>query len=258
MIKCYIFGDDSTKQLINNFIPALSPVFYLGSSLDFRTAFKDIVLNKPDFIFVDCELVNADPFEIILLKQISPVLFTTGIKHEAEVQNSKKVIKSPDGVQPEVVQMLEEVGIAVSEKRPNKDDHPIYPITIIIKTNSKGLYGGIEVLIKLDEIIYVESVKNYLDIHLDGNRHHRSYMTLKSMENELSGDFERVNKSFIINLNKITSIEGNDFLILNYNEKNRIPIGPTYKKQFAEWKKGKQFKSIGTDDDSIIASGKSS
>lgn len=249
MLKCYIFGDDSTKQLINNFIPTLSPIFYQGSSLDFRTTFKHIVLNKPDIIFVDNELVNADPYQIILLKQVSPVLFTTGIKHEAEVQDSKKVLKSPAGVQPEVVQMLEEAGIALSAKRPNKDRSK-YP-TIIIKTNSKGVYGGIEVLIKLDEIIYVESVKNYLDIHLDGNRHYRVYMTLKSMENELSGDFERVNKSFIINLNKITSIEGNDFLILNYNEKNRIPIGPTYKKQFAEWKKGKQFKSIETADDSL-------
>lgn len=248
MIHCYIFGDDATTHLITTFVPNLSPIFIVGSSLNFRTAFKQTLLNKPDIIFVDKELVNANPFEIILLRQISPVLITTDIKQEVAIQQSKNELMTTATVEPEVKQMLEDAGIALSDKRHIQRDSPISQDTIIIKTNSKGIYGGIEVLIRFNEIIYIESVKNYLDIHLDGSKKYRSYMTLKSMEDELSKDFERVNKSFIVNLNKITSIEGNDYLILSYNEKGRIPIGPTYKKRFAEWKKKKRFRSIESDE----------
>ena len=54
-------------------------------------------------------------------------------------------------------------------------------------------------------------------------------MSLKQLEEDLPyGKFIRVHRSYIINVDKISSINKNRILI----NKKQIPIGETYKKQF--------------------------
>ena len=54
-------------------------------------------------------------------------------------------------------------------------------------------------------------------------------MSLKQLEEDLPfGNFVRVHRSYIINVDKISSINKNRIII----DKKQIPIGETYKKQF--------------------------
>lgn len=232
MISCYILGDNSTEHLLKDNIPSLFPISILGSSPDFRTALKQIIALKPDLVFVDSELVKTNHVETALLKQLTSVIFTSNLKQTAScVSSDKEQITSVI----ETSKVQKTLNEAYTYPR-------IFEETVFIKTNTKGLHGMMEVLIRFKDIIFIESVKNYLDIHLDGNKHYRTYMTLKNIEKDLSSQFIRINKSFIINMDKITAIEGSDFIILNYNEKARIPIGPTYKNSFTKWKNKKRLK----------------
>jgi DNA-binding LytR/AlgR family response regulator len=70
------------------------------------------------------------------------------------------------------------------------------------------------------DILFVESMQNYVIIHLSGQKH-IVYITLAGIQEQLPPDrFIKVHKSFIIALAKVSSIDNNDLLI----EQHRVPI----------------------------------
>jgi DNA-binding LytR/AlgR family response regulator len=82
--------------------------------------------------------------------------------------------------------------------------------------------------IDLDDILYIEGMKDYLRIICTGKK----IMTLQSFakieESLPANKFCRVHKSFIVALDKIKSIERGVILIAD----QRIPISNTYKENF--------------------------
>ena len=92
---------------------------------------------------------------------------------------------------------------------------------IFIKHNSK--------LVKLyiDEIVYIEALKDYVVIYTSGIKY-TVHSTMKNIEFKIgSSKLLRVHRSYIINLNKIKTIEY-PFLMFEKVDKN-IPIGGSYK-----------------------------
>jgi DNA-binding LytR/AlgR family response regulator len=60
-----------------------------------------------------------------------------------------------------------------------------------------------------DELVYAEAMLNYVMLHTAAKKM-MVYVTIKSLEEQLPADiFIKVHKSFIVNMNKIRSIEGN-------------------------------------------------
>ncbi|MCJ7933715.1 MAG: LytTR family transcriptional regulator [Chryseobacterium sp.] len=74
------------------------------------------------------------------------------------------------------------------------------------------------------EILYVESIKDYVNIRTENNEF-IVLDTLKSMEDQLSEKCVRVHKSFIVNLDKIKSIGAKKVIL----PKHEIPIGESYR-----------------------------
>ena len=82
--------------------------------------------------------------------------------------------------------------------------------------------------IQLDEILYIEGLKDYISIYTKAERI-ITLQNMKKMEETLpSGQFIRVHKSYIISLDKIESIERSRISICG----KVIPIGDTYRDEF--------------------------
>jgi DNA-binding LytR/AlgR family response regulator len=80
--------------------------------------------------------------------------------------------------------------------------------------------------IRFDEILYVESLQNYIVVHT-AVRKYITYLTLSVMEEQLpASNFMKVHKSFIIALDKVKSIDGNEMVLPN---NGRVPISRTLK-----------------------------
>ena len=80
------------------------------------------------------------------------------------------------------------------------------------------------------DILYVEALQNYAVINLRDKKY-ISYLTLKAVEEHLpSAQFLKINKSFLVSLQKIERIEGNEIII---NSK-RLQIGRTFKSMVME------------------------
>lgn len=84
--------------------------------------------------------------------------------------------------------------------------------------------------INFEDILYIESLKDYVNIKTQ-DEEIIILETLKDLEENLPNNFMRVHKSYIANLNKISLIEGNRIRI----EENYILIGDKYKSIFFDW-----------------------
>ncbi len=104
---------------------------------------------------------------------------------------------------------------------------------IFVKTEAKGKL----LKINLDEIDYVEGMKNYVAIHRGGQKT-LVYTSMKELEEHLPRrQFIRVHKSYIIPVARITGIEGN--LLRLKNVTAEIQIGDNYKADLMEIIKNK-------------------
>jgi len=82
--------------------------------------------------------------------------------------------------------------------------------------------------IELDDILYIEGLKDYISIYTKAERV-ITLQNMKKMEETLpGGQFIRVHKSYIISLDKIESIERSRISICG----KVIPIGDTYRDEF--------------------------
>lgn len=82
-----------------------------------------------------------------------------------------------------------------------------------------------QVKIYSEEILYIESLKSYVRIHMD-DRHIVTKFKIGELEKFLDEPWlKRVHKSFIVNLNKIDAARANQLEIRG----NHIPVGRNYK-----------------------------
>ena len=88
-------------------------------------------------------------------------------------------------------------------------------------------------LVKLANIIYLESAGEYVRLHLSDGTKLVTLFRLKNMENTLqSSQFMRVHRSYIVNLAHITGYtKGRIFL----SNDDYIPIGENYKEQIINY-----------------------
>lgn len=101
---------------------------------------------------------------------------------------------------------------------------------VYIQTEGKGKY----IRLFFHDIIMVESQKNYIAITTP-ERKHLTYLTLTEFEEKLPAAFLRINKSYVINTNKISHIEGKEVFLVN--QKESIPLGVSYKETFLNYMK---------------------
>jgi DNA-binding LytR/AlgR family response regulator len=85
--------------------------------------------------------------------------------------------------------------------------------------------------IDLDKILYVEGMKDYVKIFLtDIKRPVVPKLSLKAMEEMLSGEqFMRIHKSYIVNINKITTLQKHQMFVAN---QYLLPLGEKYKDNY--------------------------
>jgi len=78
-------------------------------------------------------------------------------------------------------------------------------------------------------ILYLESLRDYVAIHLSNGQKILTLQSLSSFENELPDHlFTRIHKSYIVALNKISFIEKNKVIINDHY----LSVGDTYRSSF--------------------------
>jgi len=89
------------------------------------------------------------------------------------------------------------------------------------------------VRISVNDITYIEGMREYVRIHLESGKPLMPLMSLRVLEEQLPSDrFMRVHRSYIVNLQKIVTIEHNRIV---FDGKVYIPVSDQYKEQFSSY-----------------------
>lgn len=87
--------------------------------------------------------------------------------------------------------------------------------------------------IELSDIKYIESMHEYIRIHMINDKPVMTLASLKSIEDQLPSDkFMRVHRSFIVNLKRVKVIERNRIV---FDNNVYIPVSDQYKDKFQEF-----------------------
>jgi len=105
-----------------------------------------------------------------------------------------------------------------------------------IEANSQFLFLKSEYKIRrinFNDILYIEGLKDYIKVYISGDdKPVMSLNSIKSLEQKLPEDkFMRVHRSFIVNLDKIDTIERSRIIF----GKVYIPVSDQYKDKFQEY-----------------------
>lgn len=181
--------------------------------------------NNADLIFLDIEMPKLNGVEFARsIPDRCSVIFTTAYSEYAvdgfEVNALDYLLKPIDPVR-----FNRAVDRAISYKAliddAVEDNNSVDLDFVIVKSERKY------VRIRLQEILYVEGLKDYVVIHLPDKKV-VTRMTVKAMEDTLPKQgFIRVNKSYIVNKEKIDSFDNNDVCIGSME----IAIGLSYREK---------------------------
>ncbi len=225
-LKCLLVDDEPPAiRLLENY---LSKVPFLEATATASSAFEALKLLEKstiDVIFLDIQMPDLSGIQLSkIIKGQVKIIFTTAYPQfaiESYDLNAVDYLLKPF----EFERFYE---AALKLKALNKQTVKSTSDTpyLFIKTDGKNNFEKVYV----DDIYFVEGLKNYVAIHL-ANKQIITYNTLKNIEESLQDSgFIKIHKSYIVSLNKINKTDSLSVFINN----KELPIGDTYKKDFFE------------------------
>ena len=226
-ITCIAIDDEPRAlRLIESYCNQVSSVKLLGAFNNPIEAFNYLKHNIPDVIFIDIRMPDITGIQLVKSLEKKPnIIFTTAYSEYAvesyELEALDYLLKPFDFDR--FKQAIDKVFKQKNrEKSSNTEKSKEETIHVMIEYK--------KVPIKLKDILYIESMDNYIKIYTIYTCH-IVLRSLKSIYEELPQDkFMQVHKSFVVSLSKIDFYKRNQIFI----QKKTIPIGRVYIKQFKE------------------------
>lgn len=235
MINCLVVDDEQPAiKILTSYIDKVPYLKLVASTTDPIEGLKLAAENDIDLIFLDIQMPSITGLEFVeALNGKSKVIFTTAYSQYALEGFNLSVVDyllKPVSFT-RFLKATQKANESLQDKVENKTIENDF---LIVKGDSKGKLNKIEI----DDIDYIEGMRNYVAI-VCGDKKTMSLMNMKDLEDNLpSQKFVRVHKSFIIPIAKIVSIDGNSVLLKNV-KKTDITIGSAYKPAFLELMKAK-------------------
>ena len=234
MIRCLAIDDETPAlDILEDNIRQIPFLQLAGKCKNAYAAMETIRQEPVDLLFLDIEMPGISGLSFLKSLSNKPmVIFITAYRNYAvegfDLDVLDYLVKpvSFDRFLKAVNKALEYQGFKQREENPNNN----FPDYLFIHTE----YQLTKVFIH--EIAYIEGLRNYIRIHLTGTtKPLLSKLSLKAIEEKLpAGKFARVHKSFIVMLDKISSVR-NDIIRIGDRD---IPLSRSCREDF--------FKKINT------------
>jgi two-component system LytT family response regulator len=231
MISCINIDDEplALKQIASYIekTPFLELKASFESSID---ALAYLQNNEVDLMFVDINMPDLNGMDFVKSLSNPPkIIFTTAYSEYAL-----------EGFKVDAIDyLLKPIDYAAFLKASNKAKGRFQsenPEKAQIEGNEKFLFIKSEykiLRINLSDIKYIEGMREYVRIHLANEKPIMALMSMKKMEEFLPDvKFMRVHRSFIVSLDKITTIERNRIV---FDKNTYIPVSEQFKSKFQKY-----------------------
>ncbi len=235
--RCLLVDDEPLAiEVLEKYIEAVDQLQVVGTCRNAFQAMEFLQKNPVDLIFLDIHMPKLTGTSFVRTLQHPPkIIFTTAYKEHAidafELDAVDYLLKPIS---------LERFLRAVNKLTQTTFTHP-EEMPLISETASGFIYFRSDrKMVKLfyDEILYIESIKDYIKIVREGNAPLLVKQSISSTEELLPPNlFLRIHRSFIVALQKISAFTNNDVEI----QRIEIPIGRLYKPQLQKIAELKRF-----------------
>jgi DNA-binding LytR/AlgR family response regulator len=225
MYKCFIIDDESHAiETLKKYALDSGQLEVMGTSQNPLEAVKYINEQKDiDITFLDIDMPEISGLDVAdLIYDNTAIIFTTGHAGYA-VQGFEKNISDFMLKPVSFTRFLKSLTKVIAELERKQQEEAKNNTYFFVNPGIKGKM----LKINFHDVDYIEGLNNYIVIHTPPNNH-IIYLTMKEIEAGLPSEiFIRIHKSYIVNINKVTLMEGNKIMI----GKLIFPIGSSYKEK---------------------------
>lgn len=235
-IKCLIIDDEPLAiMLIEKHVSQIPQLEIVASCQNALEAFEILKKEPIDLLFLDIQMPVLTGLEFAKSLQHPPsIIFTTAYREYALESYELNVVDY----------LLKPITFTRFFKAINKflnnrkqETAPIVQIATSTPTAPEFIYVNANkkhIKILFQDILYVESIKDYIRIHTTDQRI-TTKDKISEFEQKVPDYFLRIHRSFIVNKRQVTAFTAHDVEIGT----TEIPIGVSYKKSvFEVLKKG--------------------
>ncbi len=234
-IKCIVVDDEPLAiEKITEYIKRVPYLEHLASFDNAIDALEFLRDKKTDLVFLDIQMDKFTGIQLLeILRNPPKIIITSAYDNYAlkgyELDVTDYLLK-PISFE----RFLKAVNKVGGEIRSDRSSRPATETEGAPKPPADYIFIKADYhmhKVKLENILYIEGMKDYLRLHLPNERL-MTLMSFMKMEKVLPPEkFMRVHKSYIVSLDRIERIERNTIIIAG----QKIPIGNKYKKEFMEY-----------------------
>ena len=223
-INCLVTDDEElARKLLENYIGRLPNLHLVGLCKDPMETLQVMQQQQIDLLFLDIQMPGLTGIEFLrTLKQKPQVILTTAYPDYAIEGYSLDVtdyLLKPFSFE-RFVQAVNKATEILSLKSSAKNGGAKTEKDFILVKSEHKIHR-----IKLDDIRFIQSMREYVAYYLPTGRILSLY-SLKKLETELPPDrFIRIHKSYIVAIEKVETLEGNMVRV----GKDKLPIGASYR-----------------------------
>jgi len=230
-MNCIIIEDQPPAQrILKKYIEDIGSLQLKATFNDAVQAMEFIKTESVDLIFLDIHLPKMSGLDFLkTIPHLPPVILTTAYSDYALESYEFDVVDyllKPFSFQRFVkaVSKVSTPGVVTSKQAPAENDQTgLHEIFIKI--------GYEHIKITIDDIFFIKSDADYSEIHLANKKHLSSDPLKKWLDLLQVYGFDRVHKSYIVNVSKIVKVMGSQVYLDN---ESVIPIGRSYKDEFTK------------------------
>ena len=234
-IKCAIVDDEPLAvELLASYVEKIPFLELCGKYNNATDALHGIGEQPVDLLFLDIQMPELNGLELSkMIPESTRIVFTTAFDQYAvdgfrvnALDYLLKPISYADFLDA-CNKALQWFQLTQQSEQPSAPRTEEEPTSIFVKSEYKLLQ------INLDDIRYIEGLKDYVKIYTEQSPHPiLSLMNMKAIEQMLPASrFIRVHRSFIVQKSKIREIERNRIVFGDVY----IPIGDSYKQAFQDF-----------------------
>jgi DNA-binding LytR/AlgR family response regulator len=224
-LRCVIVDDEPLAvKLLESFVNKTPDLQLLDSFTDSVDAVNAIKEKQPELLFLDIQMPDLNGMELAqMVTGNTKIIFTTAFKEYAfesyEVSALDFLLKPI---------RYNKFLAAVEKAREWFSRREEEAETLFLKVD--GEYRQIPIA----SILYVSGMKDYVMFWIEGERKALiTHLTMKGVEEMLpSARFMRINRSYIVALDKIRSVDRNDCI---YIGEEIIRVTEAYKEEFHQF-----------------------
>lgn len=221
----YILEDDEIQLIYFTSIIEKNPAYHIiGKQMEASLAVTEIEHLKPDVLILDIELNNSNGFELFKTLPFKPLLIlcTSHLEYalEAFEQNAIDYLVKPASPE-KIYNALQKAEAIRALQRSSSDQREIQyqQDAVFIKDGNKY------VKLFLQQILYIESLGDFSEFHIQHQSKKIALVSLKQLEEQLPKSyFLRISRNTMINVQHVESANTQEIVIHGQT----LHIGKTY------------------------------